>query len=94
MMELWNKSSEEFVKKMGWVKKKGWRIDVEQVSDMDCFDYIYFEDLLDYVTKVEYWEKPTHSENVYEDVDMLIEEEYEEYFDGEDNLWDEPVQEL
>jgi len=91
-MKQWNKSSEKFVIKKGWVKKKGWRIDTDQISDLDNFDNIYFEDLSDYVQKAEYWEHPTHSESVYEDVDELIEFEYEEYFDEQDNLWDEPVQ--
>ena len=90
-MKKWNKSSEAFVKKMGWIKKKGWRIDTDQVSDVDHLDNIYFEDLSDYVQKAEYWEHPTHSVNVYEDVDYLIECEYEEYFDDQGNLWDEPV---
>ena len=92
-MKKWNKSSEEFVKMKGWIKKKGWRIDTDQVSDVDHFDNIYFEDLSDYVQKVEYWEHPTHSENVYEDVDELIEREYESYFDDNDDLYDEEVNE-
>jgi len=91
-MQLWKGTSEAFIKKMGWIKKKGWRIDTGQVSVVGLFDNIYFEDLSDYVQKVEYWEHPTHSENVYEDIDYLIESEYEEYFDDQDNLWDEPVQ--
>jgi hypothetical protein len=93
-MQLWKGTSEQFVRKMGWIKKKGWRIDTWLLSDTDHFDNIYFEDLSDYVQKAEYWEHPTHSENVYEDVDYLIECEYEEYFDDQDNLWDEPVQEV
>lgn len=91
-MQRWKGTSKQFVEKMGWIKKKGWKIDVDKVSDMDDFEYIYFEDLSDYVQKTTYWTHPTHSENVYEDVDTLIEFEYELYFDEQDNLWDEPVQ--
>ena len=90
-MQLWKGTSKQFAKKMGWIKKKGWRIDVDKVSDMDNFDYIYFEDLSDYVQKSVYWTHPTR-ENVYEEVDQLIEFEYEMHFDEQDNLWDEPVQ--
>ena len=93
-MKLWKKSNEAFVKKMGWIKKKGWRIDIDEISDVDHWDNIYFECLSDYVQKAEYWEHPTHSEQVYEDVDLIIENEYEEYFDDKNNLWDEPVQDI
>lgn len=88
-MKLWKKSNKAFVKAKGWTMNKGWKIDPDQVSDMEEFSQIYFEELSDFVQRVEYWEHPTHSDHVYEDLDELIEMEYEDHFDEKGNLYDE-----
>ena len=94
-MKKWTKSSEEFAKKHGWKLVKGYYIDLEAMRDLsDDWDKCYFEeeDFDDFVFKCEYW-KHEDIENVYEDIDDLIESEYEEYFDDNGELYDEPVNE-
>jgi len=90
-IKLWKGTDEEFIKSKGWVKKKGYRIDTELISEVDHFRLIYFEDLSDFVQKAEYWEHPTHSESVYEEVESVIEQEYEFYLDEDGILYEEPL---
>lgn len=93
-MKKWTKSSESFVKKQGWKLVKGYKVNIED-ENMEDFDIFYFakKDLKDFVIECEFWQHD-EIETIYEDIDMLIEFQYEEYFDDEDNLWDEPVQDL
>ena len=90
-MEKWNQSSEEFAKAKGWKLIKGYKINTEE-HDFTEFEIFYFakEDFKDFVEECEFWQHGD-IEAVYEDVDYLIESQYEEYFDDNDELYDEPV---
>ena len=90
-MKKWDKSNEEFVKEKGWELVEGYRITDEDMM-LDVGDIFYFskEDFSDFVHECKFW-RHNEIESVYEDVDVLIEFEYEEYFDDNDDLYDEPV---
>ena len=93
-MEQWQGTSEEFLLKMGWKKIDGYKINIDNIEDYDDFNVLYVEDLEDFVTECEYWQgNDSYPESAGEDADYLVESCYEEYFDDQDNLWDEPVQE-
>jgi len=79
---------EEFVKSKGWYKVKGFYIDLEAMRDLpDSWDKCYFskEDFVDFVFKADFWQH-NDIENVYEDIDSLIETEYEEYLNEDGYL--------
>lgn len=88
-MEIFNGTSEEFLLKMGWKKVKGFRVDMEFLEDYDSYSNVYFESTEDFIIPCEYW--VDGEEKAYEDPDQAIEREFEEYFDDQDNLYDEPV---
>ena len=91
-MQLWKGTSEEFLLKQGWKKIKGFRVDLEFLEDYDNYDNVYFESTEDFIIPCEYWSDG--EEKTYEDPDQAIEREFEDYFDEQDNLYDESVNEV
>lgn len=87
---LWKGSSEEFAKMKGWTKVDGWKIDISSAEE--DWDFMLVADINDFATKEEFWQH-AEIEAVYDCVDTLIECQYEDHFDNQDNLCDEPVQE-
>lgn len=94
MVKKWEGTSEDFLIKQGWKKIKGWKINLETLSDYDHFDTLYVEDLSDYAEECEYWQgNESHPESAFEDANEAIEKCFEDYFDDQDNLYDEKVTE-
>lgn len=88
-------NDETFLKSKGWKLVKGRRIDLNNCMDHDGEDYIYFheENIDDWCEPCEFWNHDS-IERVYEDIDLLLETEYEEYLDSQGTLYDKPVQEV
>ena len=91
-MKLWKGTSEEFLLKRGWKKIKGFRVDLEFLESYDHWDKVYFESTEDFVFPCEYW--TDGEEAAFEGADEAIEFCFEDYFDEQDNLYDEPVNEV
>lgn len=67
---------EEYCKMNGWEKVKGYKIsEISAMSDYDEF-FVSYENAEDYITKdVEFWQdKEGNYENIFEDIDELIDE--------------------
>lgn len=64
---------EEYLKKYGWKKTKGYKINCEFAKDQG-WEYFYFplEDYKDYVTECEYWENDNYDE-CFDDIDDATE---------------------
>jgi len=90
-MKIWKGTSEKFLLKQGWKKIKGFRVDMEFLGDYDHLDTVYFESTEDFISPCEYW--TDGEEKVYEDPGQAIEIEFEDYFDEQDNLYEEPLNE-
>ena len=86
-------SDEEFLKLKGWRKVQGWKINLEELSNYDNYDYLYVEDLEEWVEKCDFWQNDDFDEQGYGETEDIIERFYEEYMDNNGNLYDEPVQE-
>ena len=74
---------ERYCKAHGWRKVIGFKIDLEQMRDNpDDWDWLYFskDDLDDFLTICEFWQSGDFEEEIFEDIDPLIEfiEEHEE----------------
>ena len=82
-------SDEAFLKKMGWMKKRGYKVLIDEVPEGS--EDIYYTDIPDFIQKCDFWEHKDY-ELVYDDVDILIETHYDEYMDEDGNVYDEPVQ--
>ncbi|MFW6119417.1 MAG: hypothetical protein ACOC80_00725 [Petrotogales bacterium] len=78
--------------KTGKIKIKGFRVDMEFLEDYDHYDNVYFESTEDFIFPCEYWSDG--EEKAYEEPDQAIEREFEDYFDEQDNLYDESVNEV
>jgi CDP-glycerol glycerophosphotransferase (TagB/SpsB family) len=66
---------EQYAKEHGWSKIIGFKIDLEQMRDLpDDWDFYYFakDDLDDMIEVCEFW-KHEDDEEVFEDIDQLIE---------------------
>ena len=84
-------SDEDFLKKQGWKKVKGYRIDLEMLRDFpDDWDELFIEEFGEYLSECEYW--TAGDERAYSDVDTLLTEVFEEFLDDKGDLYDEPVQ--
>ena len=86
-------NDEDFIKIKGWHKVKGWKINLEELSNYDNFDYLYVTDLEDWVEDCEFWMNDDFDEEGYEEIDDIIEKHYDEYMDKDGNVYDEPVNE-
>ena len=84
-------SDEEFLKLKGWRKVQGWKINLEELSNYDNYDYLYVEDLEEWVEKCDFWQNDDFDEQGYGETEDIIERFYEEYMDNNGNLYDEPV---
>jgi len=84
---------EKFLKSKGWIKEKGYKIDLEAMRDYPndwSLLFIRKVDLNDFLIEIEYWSDG--EERASEDTDEIIETNYDEYLDEDGNLYDEPVQ--
>jgi len=86
-------NDEDFIKIKGWHKVKGWKINLEELSNYDNFDYLYVTDLEDWVEDCEFWMNDDFDEEGYEEIDDIIEKHYDEYMDKDGNVYDKPVNE-
>jgi len=88
-MKLWKGTDEEFLIKQGWRKVKGFRLDMEYLESYEHLDYVFFESTEDFITPCEYW--TDDEERAFEEAGEAIEFCFEDYFDEQDRLYDEPV---
>ena len=62
-----------FCEAHGWKKKKGYKIDMEQLNTDHDVIYLAEEDFSDYIEKdVEFWQSDDNEDMVFDDVDELI----------------------
>ena len=87
-------SDEDFIKSKGWYRTKGWKINLEELSNYEHYDYLYVTDLEDWIENCEFWMNDDFDEEGYVEPEDIIERHYEEYMDEQGDLYDEPVQEL
>ena len=86
----WKGTKDSFLIKHGWVKVKGFKIDMRYLEDYYHLDYVYFEDIDEFVSPCEYW-TDEEGEKAYELLTEVIENHFDEYLDDDDNLWREPL---
>ena len=92
-MKLWNGSAESFLKKHGWKKVRGYKVDVDSLGDYDDKDYIFFEKMDEFAERCTYWAPPDDVEVASDDPDHILDQCYTEYFDDNGFMYDEPVEE-
>ena len=100
-LALWTGSAEDFLRSKGWKLINGYRIDLESLMcDAEDLDYLFIESTEDFIKPCEYWVYENEAEELangrwraYDDADIAIEECYEEYFDDDGNLYNQPVNE-
>lgn len=65
---------EEFVKKFGWEKVKGFVLDLELIRDLpEHWDKAFFQSLDDYVEECEFWHNNNdYVEEAFDDIDDVI----------------------
>ena len=79
-LKMTKTKEEKWVEKFGWIKVKGYKINLDELrgASQDDWDFFYLEksDLPDYVEEVEFWRIDSDDvceERCFEDVDSLIE---------------------
>ena len=73
------KLEEQYCKMHGWEKVEGYKLDTSQVEDDWEYMYVSKEELKNRLTDCTFWQYTEEMENVYEDIDQVI-EYIEEHF--------------
>ena len=79
---------DKYAKKLGWVKKSGFKINLELMRDQpDDWEYLFLdkENMDDYIEKTSFWQLEGTDE-CFEDIDSLLEFLEDEYDDDPEGV--------